>query len=110
LIAQQADVQVPFNVEVTEELVSHYINFIVIYLFFSNCVICHSETNRHHIFLSNLQIECILDAILESVKSLIVGHLDIDLHKELHEAKGGVFFQFFFRVSDIRKNLKAGIH
>lgn len=54
LVAQQKDVQVPFNVVVAEELVSHYIHFIVVYLFFSDCAIFVSETDRHDIFLSNL--------------------------------------------------------
>jgi hypothetical protein len=77
-------VQVPFNVEVSEELIPHYINFIVIYLFLADCVICVPEPDRNHVFLSHLQEKCILYAILKGVKCLIVGDLNVYLHEELH--------------------------
>jgi hypothetical protein len=40
----QTDMQVPFNVEVAEEISSQYMHFFVVYLLFSNFAIILSDT------------------------------------------------------------------
>ena len=88
--------QVSLNEVVPEELVAHDIHLIVIQRLLPDGVVRDGpETDSYHIFLTDLNVEYVFDVVLESVEGLIVGHLNINLHKELHEAIDRIFLLDF---------------
>ena len=85
LVTQKADVKESFNKVVTKELIAHDVHFVVIKRFFADSIITYwPQTNRNYIFLANLDVENVINIVLEGVKCLIVSHLHIDLHEQLH--------------------------
>ena len=79
--------QVSLNEVVPKELVAHDIHLIVIQRLLPDSVVGDGpKTDSYHIFLTDLNVEYVFDVVLESVEGLIVGNLNINLHKELHQA------------------------